>query len=80
MKLWKQYVLDDRQFMANLVLTMILSTMAGILIDAIYGKDIIFREIVSTILHFSIAVIIYFQISPIIVTRYLGIILKEKEW
>jgi len=78
MKLWKQYVLDDRQFMANLILTIILSTITGFLIDVIYEKEAIFREIVPTILHFSITIIIYFQISPRLVAKYLGTRSKEK--
>jgi len=80
MKLWRQYVFDDRQFMANLMLTIILSTITGIIIDAIYGKDIIFKEIFPTIIHFGISMIIYFQISPMLVTKYLNAQHKEKEW
>lgn len=80
MKLWKQYVLDDRQFRTNLILTIILSTMTGILINIIYHKEAIFREIIPTILHFSITVTIYFQISPMIVTRYINTRPKEGEY
>lgn len=72
MKLLKRYVLDDRQFMTNLILTIILSTISGFLIDVIYDKEAIFRETVPTILHFSITIIIYFQISPRIATKYFG--------
>jgi len=69
MKIWEWYTLNKKQFTYNIILSIIIVTICGYLINCIYNKQVILKEVIPTIIHFIITFIIFYQISPMIVKR-----------
>lgn len=69
MKLWEWYTLNNKQFYYNIILSIVITTISGYLINCIYDRQVLFKEIIPTIIHLVITFIIFYQISPMIVKR-----------
>ncbi len=69
----KWYYLSRKQFYVNLTLSMLLLFITGVIINNIYNDSVIFKLIIPTMLFAISFYIIFYQISPYIITK----IIKE---
>jgi len=69
MKIWKWHTLNNKQFYYNIILSIIVVTISGYLINCIYDRQVLLKEAIPTIIHFVITFIIFYQISPIIIKK-----------
>ena len=68
---WTWYGLTDKQLKWNIVISLFLCLIAGLIINAIAKEVVIFKSPIATIIFFVIVFVMLYQLGPAIVTKYI---------
>ena len=68
---WTWYGLTDKQLKWNIVISLFLCLIAGLIINAIAGEVVIFESLIATTIFFIIVFVILYQLGPAIITKYI---------
>ncbi len=71
MKLWKWHTLDRKQFNVNIILSFILCLFAGLVVNFLFSGPVIFKSVPATIIFAILVIIIFYQISPVIIKKHI---------